>query len=105
MLEHGAFVALSLLAVWVALLIPLARGTLKAIPFGAASMFLALMVPFFWLRGDTARGVIRWVLRVMVRLMSDRELRPRVGARSRRSSLPSGAAQRAVNNPTAVASN
>ena len=49
MLEHGAFVALALLAIWVALLIPLARGTLKAIPFGAASMFLALMIPFFWL--------------------------------------------------------
>jgi hypothetical protein len=48
-LEHGAFVALTLLAIWVVLLIPLARGTLKAIPFGAASMFLALMIPFFWL--------------------------------------------------------
>jgi hypothetical protein len=49
MLEHGAYVALGLLVVWVALLFPLARGTLKAIPFGAASMFLALMIPFFWL--------------------------------------------------------
>ena len=49
MLEHGAFIALALLVVWVALLIPLTRGTLKAIPFGAASMFLALMIPFFWL--------------------------------------------------------
>jgi hypothetical protein len=49
LLEHGAFVALALLVIWVALLIPLARGTLKAIPFGAASMFLARMIPFFWL--------------------------------------------------------
>jgi hypothetical protein len=48
-LENGAFVALGLLVIWVALLIPLARGTLKAIPLGAASMFLALMIPFFWL--------------------------------------------------------
>jgi hypothetical protein len=48
-LEYGAFVALGLLLIWVLLLIPLARGTLKAIPFGAASLFLALMVPFFWL--------------------------------------------------------
>jgi hypothetical protein len=48
-LEHGAFVALGLLIIWVVLLIPLARGTLKAIPFGVASMFLALMIPFFWL--------------------------------------------------------
>jgi hypothetical protein len=49
MLEYGAYVALGLLVIWVALLFPLARGTLKAIPFGAASMFLALMIPFFWL--------------------------------------------------------
>ena len=49
MLENGAFVALGLLAVWVALLIPLARGTLKGFPFVAASGFLALMIPFFWL--------------------------------------------------------
>jgi hypothetical protein len=49
LLEHGAFVALALLLIWVALLVPLARGTLKAVPFGAASMFLALMIPFFWL--------------------------------------------------------
>jgi hypothetical protein len=48
-LEHGSFVALILLIIWAALLIPLTRGTLKAIPFGAASMFLALMIPFFWL--------------------------------------------------------
>jgi hypothetical protein len=48
-LEHGAFVALALLVIWIALLIPLTRGRLKAIPFGAASMFLALMIPFFWL--------------------------------------------------------
>jgi hypothetical protein len=48
-LEHGAFVALGLLAIWTALLIPLTRGTLKAIPFTAASLFLALMIPFFWL--------------------------------------------------------
>jgi hypothetical protein len=49
LLEHGAFVALALLVIWVSLLIPLTRGTLKASPFGAASMFLALMIPFFWL--------------------------------------------------------
>lgn len=49
MLEYGAYVALGLLVIWVALLFPLARGTLKAVPFGAASMFLALMIPFFWL--------------------------------------------------------
>lgn len=49
MLEHGAFVALALLVIWVALLVPLSRGTLKTVPFGAASMFLALMIPFFWL--------------------------------------------------------
>jgi chromosome segregation ATPase len=48
-LEHGPFVALGLLIIWAILLIPLTRGTLKAIPFGAASMFLALMIPFFWL--------------------------------------------------------
>jgi Skp family chaperone for outer membrane proteins len=48
-LEHGAFVALGLLVIWVVLLIPLARGILKATPFGLASMFLALMIPFFWL--------------------------------------------------------
>src|ERR1700730_7868023 len=49
MLEYGPFVALGLLLIWVALLIPLAREALKAIPFGAASTFLALMIPFFWL--------------------------------------------------------
>lgn len=49
MLEHGAFVALALLVIWAALLVPLSRGTLKTVPFGAASMFLALMIPFFWL--------------------------------------------------------
>lgn len=49
MLEYGSYVALALLVIWVALLIPLARGTLKAIPFGAASMFLVLLIPFFWL--------------------------------------------------------
>jgi hypothetical protein len=51
-LEHGAFVALALLVIWVALLVPLSRGRLKAIPFGAASMFLALMIPFFWLGAE-----------------------------------------------------
>jgi hypothetical protein len=49
LLEHGAFVALALLVIWIALLIPLARGTLKTIQFSVASMFLALMIPFFWL--------------------------------------------------------
>jgi high-affinity Fe2+/Pb2+ permease len=48
-LEHGAFVALGLLVIWVYLLISLRRGTLTVIPFGAASTFLALMIPFFWL--------------------------------------------------------
>jgi hypothetical protein len=38
LIEHGAFVPLTLLVIWVVLLIPLARGTLKATPFGAASM-------------------------------------------------------------------
>ena len=47
MLEHGPFVALGLLIIWAILLIPLTRGTLKAIPFSAASMFLALMILFF----------------------------------------------------------
>lgn len=49
MLEHGGFVALGLLVIWVALLVPLARGDLKVTPFSAASIFLALMIPFFWL--------------------------------------------------------
>jgi hypothetical protein len=49
LVEHGAFVALALLVIWVVLLIPLARGTLKIGSFAAASLFLALMIPFFWL--------------------------------------------------------
>ena len=49
MLEYGAYVALALPVVWLALLFPLARGTLKGFPFVAASAFLALMIPFFWL--------------------------------------------------------
>jgi hypothetical protein len=48
-LEYGSFVALGLLIIWAVLLLPLNRGTLKPIPFGVASMFLALMIPFFWL--------------------------------------------------------
>jgi hypothetical protein len=49
LLEYGAYVALALLVIWVILLIPLTRGKLKVLQFGAASAFLALMVPFFWL--------------------------------------------------------
>lgn len=49
MLEHGAYVALGLLAIWIVLLFSLARGTMKTAPFGMASLFFALMIPFFWL--------------------------------------------------------
>lgn len=49
MLKYGAFVALALLLIWAALLVCLVRGQLKTTSFGTASMFLALMVPFFWL--------------------------------------------------------
>jgi hypothetical protein len=48
-LEYGAFVALALLLTWAALLVFLILGQLKTTPFSAASLFLALMVPFFWL--------------------------------------------------------
>ena len=41
--------ALALLVIWVVLLIPLVRGTLKPVPFTAASLFLVLMIPSFWL--------------------------------------------------------
>jgi hypothetical protein len=57
-LEYGAYVALGLLAVWIALLIPLTSGKLKTISFGAASMFLALMIPFFWLGPETTELTI-----------------------------------------------
>jgi hypothetical protein len=49
LLEYGALIALALLVIWVALLIPLAQGRLKAISFGTASIFLALMISLFWL--------------------------------------------------------
>jgi hypothetical protein len=48
-LEYGPFVALALLLTWVALLILLVRGQLKTAPFSASSMFLVLMIFFFWL--------------------------------------------------------
>ena len=48
MLEYGPFVALALLLTWVALLILLVRGQLKTAP-SASSMFLVLMIFFFWL--------------------------------------------------------
>jgi uncharacterized membrane protein len=51
---------LGLLVIWIALLIPLTRGRRKAIPFGAASMFLALMIPFFWLgQGITELTILK----------------------------------------------
>jgi hypothetical protein len=58
LLEYGALIALALLVIWVALLIPLAQGRLKAVPFGTASIFLALMIPLFWLGPEVTRLAI-----------------------------------------------
>jgi hypothetical protein len=48
-LEYGALIAVALLVIWIGLLIRLAQGRLEAIPFGTASIFLALMIALFWL--------------------------------------------------------
>jgi hypothetical protein len=60
-LEHGFFVALILLLIWAVLLVFLVRGQLKTPSFGAASMFLALMVPFFWLGSEITELTISQV--------------------------------------------
>jgi hypothetical protein len=60
-LEYGAFVALILLLTWAVLLVFLVRGQIKTAPFGTASLFLALMVPFFWLGSEITELTISQV--------------------------------------------
>jgi F0F1-type ATP synthase membrane subunit b/b' len=47
--DYGSFIALGLVVVWAALLIPLCRSKLKTTPFLAASGSLAFLIVFFWL--------------------------------------------------------
>lgn len=47
--DYGSFVALGLVLVWVALLIPLSLSTLKTRAFLAASGVFSFLIVFFWL--------------------------------------------------------
>jgi uncharacterized phage infection (PIP) family protein YhgE len=53
---YGPFVALLLLLLWVLMLVRLTLGRLKVMPFVAASGFMVLIVPFFWL----SDGITEW---------------------------------------------